>query len=81
MMLSDKYKNTNSRQNMMTKPPVVYSGLPFQYHIKDQSWLVVDRRALVRVNSEVFENLPLLKLLSLGLSRVHLILSVVSNVK
>lgn len=66
---------------MMTKSPVVYSGLRFQYHINDQSWLVVDRRALVRVKSEALENLPLLELLSLGLSRVHLFLSVVSNVK
>lgn len=71
LMLSDRYKNTNSCQNMI-KSPVVYSAPSFQYHINDQSWLVVDRRALVRVKSEDLESLPLLELPSPGLSRVHL---------
>ena len=71
LMLSDRYKNTNSRQNMI-KSPVVYSAPSLQYHINDQSWLVVDRRALVRVKSEDLASLPLLELPSPGLSRVHL---------
>jgi hypothetical protein len=71
LMLSDKYKNTNSRQSII-KSPAVYSAPSFQYHINDQSWLVVDRRALVRVKSVDLENLPLLELPSPGLSRVHL---------